>query len=275
MEKYDFYFKKNFGQNFLIDGHVLNKIINGADIQEDELVIEIGPGVGGLTEAMAKRAGKVIAIEIDKSLIPILNEILSPYENVEIINADALKTDFKSIIENSGYKKAKLIANLPYYATTPIIMNMLEQRLPISSMTVMIQKEVAERMAAKPSTKSYGSLTLAVEYYSEVYLVANVPRNCFMPRPNVDSAVIRLDILNKPPVNVKNEELMFKIIKAAFGQRRKTLVNCLYNLSGLNFTKEEYADILKKINIQSDIRGENLSLTQFSELANALSEAEA
>lgn len=253
----------------------MNKIINGADIQEDELVIEIGPGIGGLTEAMAKRAGKVIAIEIDKSLIPILNEILGPYENVEIINADALKTDFKSIIENSGYKKAKLIANLPYYATTPIIMNMLEQKLPISSMTVMIQKEVAERMAAKPSTKNYGSLTLAVEYYSEVYLVANVPRNCFMPRPNVDSAVIRLDILNEPPVDVKNEALMFKIIKAAFGQRRKTLVNCLYNLSGLRFTKEEYAEILKKINIQSDIRGENLSLAQFSELANALSEAEA
>lgn len=250
---------------------MLNKIIDSAEITSEDLIIEIGPGIGGLTEALLQKAKKVIAIEIDGSLIPILKEILSPYDNLTIINQDALKVNFDEIIVNAGFKSAKIIANLPYYVTTPIIMGILENTSLITSLTVMVQKEVAKRMAAAPSTKDYGSLTLAVSYYSAASLIANVPRNCFMPRPNVDSAVIKLDIFKERLVEVKDRDLLFKIIHSGFGQRRKTLVNCLFNLSGLGFTKSEYEAILEECGFDKNIRGENLSLLNYSKLSDYIS----
>ena len=270
IEKYSFYFRKNYGQNFLIDMHVINKIMTVSDITKEDLVIEVGPGIGSLTQAIAERAGKVIALEIDKNLIPILGETLAGYDNIEIINQDVLKSDIQEIIEKSGYKSVKMVSNLPYYITTPIIMTFLESRQAVKSITVMMQKEVSERINAKPSTKAYGSLSLAVQYYAEVSLGANVPQNCFIPRPNVDSAVLHLKILDNPKVSVSNEELMFKIIKYAFAQRRKTLVNSLFNMKGLELTKEELIKIIKSCGLDEKVRGEALNLEDYASLSNTI-----
>lgn len=268
IKKYDFNFKKNFGQNFLVDERVLDKIISAADIGENDLVIEVGPGIGTLTQAMAKKAGKVISVEIDKTLVPILKELLEDYNNIEIINEDILKVDIKEVISHYPNMNVKMVANLPYNITTPIIMNILEKHIPMDSLTVMIQKEVAYRMNAKPSTKDYGSLSLVTQYYCEPYLVANVPQNCFMPRPNVDSAVIKLTILNKPPVEAENEAFMFEFIKAAFSQRRKTLVNCLSSNNIVPLSKEEIGNILKELGYDERVRGESLELKDYAILSN-------
>lgn len=270
IEKYSFYFKKNFGQNFLIDKDIISKIISVSDISKSDLIIEIGPGIGSLTQALAEKAGKVIAIEIDKNLIPILSDTLANYSNIEIINEDILKANIDLIIEKSGYKNVKVVANLPYYITTPIIMTFLENKHKVKSITVMVQKEVAERIKAKPSTKAYGSLSLAVQYYANVSLTTSVPKSCFIPRPNVDSSVLHLVILTKPSVQVTNEELMFKIIRYAFAQRRKTLVNSIYNMGDLGFTKEELINILKLCNLDEKIRGEALSLSQYAVLSDKI-----
>lgn len=271
LQKYNFTFQKKFGQNFLIDTHVLDKIIDSAEITEDDLVLEIGPGIGTMTQYLAYRARQVIAVEIDKALIPILEDTLSAYDNVMIINDDVLKVDIAALAEkyNDG-KPIKVVANLPYYITTPIIMGLFESHVPVESITVMVQKEVADRMQVGPGTKDYGALSLAVQYYAEPYIVANVPPNCFMPRPNVGSAVIRLTS-HKKPVAVKNEKLMFDIIRASFNQRRKTLVNGLYNVGGLNKSKEELAAVLESIGLAANVRGETLTLEQFAALSDALS----
>lgn len=269
---YDFAFKKNFGQNFLTDERVLNKIIASAEITKEDIVLEIGPGIGTLTQALAKEAKKVIAVEIDKTLIPVLSEVLSEYDNIEIINEDILKVDIAEIVRANGGRPIKLVANLPYYITTPIIMGILEQHLPVTSITVMIQKEVALRMQAAPSSKDYGALSLAVRYYSEPYLVANVPRNCFMPRPNVDSGVIKLTLHKEPPVKPESEELMFKLIKAAFSQRRKTLLNCIYNSPDFSLEKEEIAKLLTSNGFDERIRGEVLTLEDFALLSDKIGE---
>lgn len=270
IKKYEFNFKKNFGQNFLVDEHVLNKIISAAEITKDDVVIEVGPGIGTLTQALAKAAGKVVAVEIDKTLIPILEDVLSNYDNIEIINEDILKVDVKEIVEKNHGKPVKVVANLPYYITTPIIMEILENRLPIESITVMVQKEVAYRMKAVPGTKDYGSLSLAVQYFCEPYLVANVPQNCFMPRPNIDSAVIKLSVYDKPLIEVDNVELMFRLIKVAFSQRRKTLLNCIFNVGAWGFDKEQIADILKEAELDERVRGEKLTLEDFVRLSDVL-----
>ncbi|WP_317366663.1 16S rRNA (adenine(1518)-N(6)/adenine(1519)-N(6))-dimethyltransferase RsmA [uncultured Tyzzerella sp.] len=270
INKYDFAFKKNFGQNFLIDQLVLDKIVSSANISDKDIVIEVGPGIGTLTACLAKNAKKVIAVEIDKTLIPILQDTLSNFDNIEIINEDILKVDIKKIAEkNKGYN-IKVVANLPYYITTPIIMNILENRLPIDSITVMIQKEVAYRMEATPGTKDYGSLSVIVQYFCEPYLVANVPRNCFMPRPNVDSAVIRLTTLDTPPVDVDNLELFYYVIKVAFSQRRKTLLNCIFNAENFKFDKEKIAKILEEAGFDVNIRGERLTIEDFANLTKVI-----
>lgn len=273
IKKYEFAFKKNFGQNFLVDQHVLDKIIASADITEKDIVIEIGPGIGTLTSALAKHAKKVIAVEIDKTLIPILEDTLSNYNNIDIINQDILKVDINQIAEEYKDYNIKVVANLPYYITTPIIMNILENRLPIDSITVMIQKEVANRMTAKSGTKEYGSLSLIVKFFSEPYLVANVPRNCFMPRPNVDSAVIRLTTLKESPVNIEELEdisELFKIIKVGFSQRRKTLLNCIYNSDEFDFDKETISKILVESGFDVNIRGEKLELEDYAVLTKMI-----
>lgn len=270
IKKYDFNFKKNFGQNFLVDERVLDKIVDAADIGENDLVIEVGPGIGTLTQAMAKKAGKVTAVEIDRTLVPILEELLEDYDNVEIINEDILKVDLNALIERHKGMNVKMAANLPYNITTPIIMTILEKHIPMESLTVMIQKEVACRMNAKPSTKDYGSLSLVTRYYCEPYLVANVPQNCFMPRPNVDSAVIKLTVLDKPPVDVKDEDFFFEFIKAAFSQRRKTLVNCIYNSGILNMNKEEIGSLLSSLGFDEKVRGESLTLQDFAKICNSI-----
>ena len=273
IQKYEFTFQKKFGQNFLIDSHVLNKIIASADITKDDFVLEIGPGIGTMTQYLAEAAGHVLAVEIDKTLIPILHETLASYDNVEVINEDVLKLDICKIVkEKNGGKPVKVVANLPYYITTPIIMGLLESHVPVESITVMVQKEVAMRMQAGPGTKDYGALSLAVQYYCEPYIAANVPPNCFMPRPNVGSAVIRLTS-HKKPVAVKNEKLMFDIIRASFNQRRKTLVNGLYNVGGLNKSKEELAAVFESIGLAANVRGETLTLEQFAALSDALSKS--
>ena len=271
IEKYNFYFKKNFGQNFLIDGNVLDNIISAAKITKDDFVLEIGPGIGSLTQYLAENAGKVLAVEIDKNLIPILGETLKEYDNVEIINEDVLKIDINSIIEekNNG-KPIKVVANLPYYITTPILMELLERRLNVESITVMVQKEVADRMQAQPKTKDYGALTLAVQYYSHANINFIVPPGCFMPRPNVDSAVITLTIHKGSGFSVENEDLMFEIIKASFAQRRKTLLNGLNNAPNLKFTKEDVISALNEMGIDERIRGEALSVEDFANLSNIL-----
>ncbi len=272
IKKYEFNFKKNFGQNFLVDERVLDKIVSAADINENDLVIEVGPGIGTLTQAMAKRAGKVVSVEIDKTLVPILGELLADYDNIEIINEDILKVDINELIERHKGMNVKMAANLPYNITTPIIMNILEKHIPMESLTVMIQKEVAYRMNAKPSTKDYGSLSLVTQYYCEPYLVANVPQNCFMPRPNVDSAVIKLTILKEPRVNVKNEQFMFEFIKAAFSQRRKTLVNCIFSSGMLGLNKEELGNILNELGYDERVRGESLTLEDYAKISDKMLE---
>ena len=268
VEKYGFSFKKNFGQNFLVDERVLGKIVSSAEISKDDVVIEVGPGIGTLTQALAKEAYKVVAIEIDTTLVPILGELLSDFDNIEIINEDILKVDVNAIAEKYPDKKIKMVANLPYYITTPIIMNVLENHIPVESITVMIQKEVAYRMKAQPSTKDYGSLSLAVQYYCEPYLVANVPQNCFMPRPNVDSAVIKLTVMDKPKVQVNNEKFMFEFIKAAFSQRRKTLVNCIFSSGLLTLSKDEIGKMLNGLGYDERVRGESLTLEDYGKITD-------
>ncbi len=270
IKKYEFAFSKRFGQNFLIDGHVINKILDAADITEEDTVLEIGPGIGTMTQYLAERAGKVIAVEIDKNLLPILDETLAEYSNITVINDDILKVDIPALVEaENGGRPIKVVANLPYYITTPIIMTLFESGVPLDSVTVMVQKEVAVRMQAVPSTKDYGALSLAVQFYAKPYIAANVPPNCFIPRPGVGSAVIRLTRFSKPPVEVKNEKLMFKLIRASFNQRRKTLVNGIAN-GGIGFTKADVENALAAIGLSSNVRGESLTLAQFAALSDAL-----
>lgn len=273
IKKHNFSIQKKYGQNFLIDEHVLNKIIAAAELNKDDYVIEIGPGIGTMTERMAPECRHVTAIEIDKELIPILSETLSGFDNVDIINEDVLKVDLNKLIaERNDNKPVKVVANLPYYITTPIIMSLLENKIPIDTITVMVQKEVADRMMVGPGTKDYGALSLAVQYYAKPYIVANVPMNCFIPRPNVASAVIRLTCHKEPPVTVKDEKLMFNLIRASFNQRRKTLINGISNFSGLSFTKEQVAMALNSIGLSENIRGEALDLEKFAKLSDALLE---
>ncbi len=271
IQKYNFMFQKKFGQNFLIDTHVVDKIIRSAGLTKDDMVLEIGPGIGSLTQHLAENAGKVVAVEIDKNLIPILKETLADYDNITIINEDILKVDINALAEEyNGGKPIKVVANLPYYITTPIIMGLFESHVPIESITVMVQKEVADRMQVGPGTKDYGALSLAVQYYAKPEIVANVPPNCFIPRPNVGSAVIRLTRFKEPPVEVNDEALMFKLIRASFNQRRKTLVNGLTNSSELSFSKEKITDAITGLGWQATIRGESLTLEEFARLSNAL-----
>ena len=270
LERYGLLAKKNFGQNFLIDPHVLQKIIIASDIGPNDTVIEVGPGIGGLTEALAREAGQVIAIEIDRSLLPVLADTLGAYANITVIHGDILKLDLRQVIKEQARGPVKLAANLPYYITTPIIMNVLEQRLPIESLTVMVQKEVGDRMQAGPGTKDYGALSLAVRYYADCYLAANVPRNCFMPRPNVDSAVIRLTVLPEPRVKVSDEALLFTLIKAGFFQRRKTLINCLSHYPQLQMERAVAAALLEAAGLPQDVRGEKLTLEDYANLTEAL-----
>ncbi len=271
IQKYGFHFQKRFGQNFLIDTHVLHKIIEGADIGKEDCVVEIGPGIGTMTEALARAAGKVIAVEIDKNLIPILQETLAGFDNVEIINEDILKLDLQTLARVQGEGRTlKVVANLPYYITTPIIMSLFESDVPLHSLTVMVQKEVALRMQTGPGSKDYGALSLAVQYYAKPKLLANVPPNCFIPRPKVGSAVIRLDKHSRCPVSVQDRALLFKLIRAAFMQRRKTLQNALQNSSELSFTKEQICTALAKLGLDPSIRGEVLNLEQFAALADSL-----
>lgn len=273
INKYSFAFQKKFGQNFLIDSNVLESIIRGAEITKDDFVLEIGPGIGTMTQYLCEAARQVVAVEIDKMLIPILEDTLSEYDNVEVINQDVLKVDIKSLAEekNNG-KPIKVVANLPYYITTPIIMGLFESGVPIDSITIMVQKEVADRMQTGPGSKDYGALSLAVQYYATAKVILNVSATCFMPRPNVDSAVIKLTRHKEPTVNVVDEKLMFKIIRASFNQRRKTLVNGLKNSPELSFSKEQIVKAIEKIGKSETIRGEALTLEEFAELANAFTE---
>ena len=277
LKKYDFTFQKKFGQNFLIDTHVLEKIVDAASIGKDDLVLEIGPGIGTVTQYLCEAARQVIAVEIDRKLIKILRDTLSAYDNVEVINEDILKVDIAALVEEkNGGKPIKVVSNLPYYITTPIIMTLLEKRVPVTDMTLMMQEEVARRMQAVPGNKDYGALSLAVQYYSVPYIAAFVPQNCFMPRPNVGSAVVNLKCHEKPPVEVKDEELMFKLIKASFAQRRKTLQNGLTNSVELDFTKEKITEAILKmqeiLGMKQNplIRGETLTLKEFACLSDIL-----
>ena len=271
LQKYNFNFQKKFGQNFLIDTHVLEKIMDAAEITKEDCVVEIGPGIGTMTQYLAERAGEVVAVEIDKNLIPILEETLSEYDNVTIINEDILKVDLNRIVEekNQG-KPVKVVANLPYYITTPIIMGLFENQVPLKSITIMVQKEVADRMQVGPGTKDYGALSLAVQYYAKPEIVAIVPPNCFIPRPNVGSAVIRLTRYEEPPVKVKNEKFMFALIRASFNQRRKTLANGLANAQNLPLSREKVTEVLEQMGLSPTIRGEALTLEQFAKLSDLL-----
>lgn len=271
IKKHGFDFQKKFGQNFLIDRHVLEKIIDAAEITKEDCVLEVGPGIGTLTQSLAECAKKVLAVEIDEQLIPILKETLSAYDNVEIIHADILKMDLQAMVDKYHQgNPIKVVANLPYYITTPIIMELFERKIPLDSITVMVQKEVAQRMQVGPGTKDYGALSLAVQYYAKPYLVANVPPNCFIPRPSVASAVIRLTRYSEPPVQVRNEALMFQIIRASFNQRRKTLVNGIGNAAELPYTKADVAQALKRLGISESVRGEAFNLEDFARLSDAL-----
>lgn len=273
LQKYNFMFQKRFGQNFLIDTRVLDKIISASGITKDDMILEVGPGIGTMTQYLCESARKVVAVEIDKNLIPILeNDTLKEYDNVRVINEDILKLDINKLVEeeNDG-KPIKVVANLPYYITTPIIMGLFESHVPIESITIMVQKEVADRMQVGPGTKDYGALSLAVQYYAKPEIIANVPPNCFMPRPNVGSAVIKLTRHEQVPVEVKDEKLMFKLIRAAFNQRRKTLQNSINNSPELSLSKDQVVDALDKMGLSQTIRGEALSLEQFATLANYLS----
>lgn len=273
LQKYRFNFQKKFGQNFLIDTHVLDKIIDASGVTEDDFVLEIGPGIGTMTQYLCERAREVVAVEIDKNLIPILSDTLKNYSNVTVINEDILKLDICKLAEekNQG-KPIKVVANLPYYITTPIIMGLFESHVPIDSITIMVQKEVAERMQEKPGSKEYGALSLAVQYYAKPEIVANVPPNCFMPRPNVGSAVIRLTRHTEPKIVVKDEKFMFKLIRASFNQRRKTLQNGINNSAELSISKDAVVEALRKMGLSESIRGEALTLAQFAELSDLLCE---
>ncbi|MCC8051796.1 MAG: 16S rRNA (adenine(1518)-N(6)/adenine(1519)-N(6))-dimethyltransferase RsmA [Clostridiales bacterium] len=271
IQKNHFNFQKRYGQNFLIDAHVLEKIIAAAGITKDDFVLEIGPGIGTMTQYLAEAAREVTAVEIDRNLIPILEETLAEYENVTVVNQDILKVDIAALVkEKNGGRPIKVVGNLPYYITTPIVMGLLESAVPLESITVMVQKEVALRMQAGPGTKDYGALSLAVQYYAEPYLAANVPPNCFIPRPGVGSAVIRLTRREAPAVTVQNEKQMFSLIRASFGQRRKTLVNGLKNSSELSFSKEQITAAFARVGLDGNVRGETLTLEQFAALSDAL-----
>ena len=271
IQKYEFAFQKKFGQNFLIDTHVLDKIIQAAGLTKEDMVVEIGPGIGTMTQYLAERAGTVVAVEIDTNLIPILKETLGDYDNVTVINEDILKVDLNRLAEekNNG-RPIKVVANLPYYITTPIIMSLFENHVPLESVTVMVQKEVADRMQTGPGSKDYGALSLAVQYYADPYIVANVPPNCFMPRPKVGSAVIRLTRHASLPVEVADEKLMFALIRASFNQRRKTLANGLKNSGTLDFTKEEIEHAITACGFPLTVRGETLELADFARLSDVL-----
>lgn len=271
LKKYNFNFQKKFGQNFLIDTHVLDKIIEAAGITKDDFVLEIGPGIGTMTQYLCENAREVVAVEIDKNLIPILSDTLSAYDNVTVINEDILKLDLNQLAkERNGGRPIKVVANLPYYITTPIIMGLFENHVPLESITVMVQKEVAERMQVGPGTKDYGALSLAVQYYAKPEIAANVPPNCFMPRPNVGSAVIKLTCHEKPPVEVEDERLMFKVIRASFNQRRKTLQNGLNNSPEIPLSKEQIIEVIKEAGLPAAVRGEALTLEQFAALSNCI-----
>lgn len=269
IQKYQFAFQKKFGQNFLIDTHVLDKIISAAGITGDDCVLEIGPGIGTMTQYLAEHAGKVVAVEIDTNLLPILDETLKGYSNVTVINSDILKLDMNQLVdEYNGGRPIKVVANLPYYITTPIIMGLFESNVPIDNITVMVQKEVADRMQVGPGSKDYGALSLAVQYYAKPYIVANVPPNCFIPRPNVGSAVIRLTRYKEPPVQVDEPGVMFRLIRASFNQRRKTLQNGLNNSPEVPYTKEQIAVAIESLGVPASVRGEALTLEQFAGLSN-------
>ena len=269
LQKYHFMFQKKFGQNFLIDAHVLDKIVDAAGVTKEDVVLEIGPGIGTMTQVLCERAKEVIAVEIDKNLIPILREdTCREYDNLTIINDDILKTDVDALVRERGGRPLKVVANLPYYITTPIVMGLLERHIPVVNITVMVQREVAERMQAGPGSKDYGALSLAVQYYADTYIAAYVPQNCFMPRPNVGSAVIRLSLREEPPVKVKSEAVLFAVIRAAFAQRRKMLVNSLAGSSELACTKEQASEALAAAGLPETVRGEALTLEQFAEIAD-------
>lgn len=272
LDKFDFDFKKKFGQNFLIDENIVAGIVEEAGVTKDDFVIEVGPGIGTMTQFLCEAAREVVAVEIDKKLLPVLDDTLSAYDNVEVINEDILKVDINKLVEEkNGGKPAKVVANLPYYITTPIIMGLFESHVPLSTITIMVQKEVADRMQVGPGTKDYGALSLAVQYYAKPKVILNVPASCFMPRPNVDSAVIRLEAYDTPPVQVNDEKLMFKIIRAAFMQRRKTMVNALSN-AGIGISKDQVRAALNKMELSETIRGEALTLEQFATFANLVKE---
>lgn len=271
IQKYQFHFQKKFGQNFLIDGNILDKIIESAQLTKEDCVLEIGPGIGTMTQYLAEEAGEVVAVEIDKNLIPILQDTLSAYDNVTILNEDILKVDIKRIAEeHNGGKPIKVVANLPYYITTPIIMVLFESHVPLQSVTIMVQKEMADRMQVGPGTKDYGALSLAVQYYAKPEIITRVPASCFMPRPNVDSTVIRLTRYEKPPVEVEDETYLFAVIRASFNQRRKTLVNGLTNAGNLGVDRQMVEETLTEMGLSTIIRGETLTLEQFAELSNRL-----
>ena len=273
LNKYQFMFQKKFGQNFLIDAHVLEKIIQSANITKEDFVLEIGPGIGTMTQYLAEAAREVTAVEIDRNLIPILKDTLSGYDNVNVINEDILKVDICRLAqEKNGGRPIKVVANLPYYITTPIIMGLFESHVPLDSITIMVQKEVADRMQVGPGTKDYGALSLAVQYYAQPYIVANVPPNCFMPRPKVGSAVIRLTRYAQPPVQVDDEKKMFRLVRASFNQRRKTLVNGLNNSPEVHATREAVLAALEQMGLSPTVRGEVLTLEQFAQLSNLLVE---
>lgn len=272
IKKYDFVFQKKFGQNFLIDPHVLHKIMGAAGVTKEDCVLEIGPGIGTMTQYLAAQARHVVAVEIDKNLIPILEDTLKEFPNVTIINEDILKVDVNQLAEKyNGSRPMKVVANLPYYITTPIIMGLFESNVPINNITVMVQKEVADRMQAGPGSKDYGALSLAVQYYAKAYIAANVPPNCFIPRPNVGSAVIRLTKYQEPPVRTADPKLMFRMIRASFNQRRKTLQNGLNNSPDLEYSKEVIARGIESLGLPPNVRGEVLTLEQFAQLADYLS----
>ncbi len=271
IEANGFYFKKNFGQNFLIDSNILDNIADSACVSKEDCILEIGPGIGSLTQVLAERAGQVVAVEIDSNLIPILKQTLGEYENIEILNQDILKTDIDAIIrEKNGNRPIKVVANLPYYITTPILMDLLENERKVDTITVMVQKEVAERMQAQPKDKEYGALSVAVQYYCDAHMDMIVQPSCFMPRPKVASAVITLKVLSERKIAVKDEKLFFHLVKCAFGQRRKTLLNCLFNQGNFGFSKEELGEILHSLEWDERIRGEALSIYDFARLTDAI-----
>lgn len=271
IEKYHFSFQKKFGQNFLVDSSILDRIIESAQITKEDCVLEIGPGIGTMTQRLAEEAGAVVAVEIDKNLLPVLEDTLSAYENVTVINADILKLDLNRIVkEHNGGRPVKVVANLPYYITTPIIMALFEKKVPLHSVTIMVQKEVADRMRVGPGTKDYGALSLAVQYYAKPEIVTKVPAGCFMPKPNVDSAVIRLTRYEKPPVKVEDEAWLFAVIRASFNQRRKTLANGLANAGYPGIGRRQVEEVLSAMGLAAAVRGETLTLEQFAELSDRL-----